>query len=317
MLSNTYTKEISVVRGALGAAAELCRNVQDRIAIAKEDRSPVTVADYGSQALVCRAVREAFPDDPIVAEEDSTLLRAPEQSSLREMLAEHLVNVRPGCSLTDAMKWIDYGNAEGFSDRFWTLDPIDGTKGFLRKEHFAVALALIVDGEVAVGGLACPKLGGGTLVAVRGYGAEQGKRSISVSTIDRVSNARFCESLESGHSAHGDAQRVADYLGITTESRRLDSQAKYAVVARGEAEIYMRLPTRKEYVERIWDHAAGALILSEAGGRVTDCTGRKLDFTCGKGLTRNRGIIATNGKLHGEVIRALKALEIGQELPEA
>ena len=218
--------------------------------------------------------------------------------------------------LTDAMRWIDYGSAEGFSDRFWTLDPIDGTKGFLRKGHFAVALALIVDGEVAVGGLACPKLDGGTLVAVRGHGAAQGNGSIGVSTIDRLSDARFCESMESGHSAHGDAQRVADYLGITTESRRLDSQAKYAVVARGEAEIYMRLPTRKGYVERIWDHAAGSLILSEAGGSVTDCRGRKLDFTCGKGLARNRGIIATNGQLHDQVINALKALEIGQELPE-
>lgn len=316
MLRNTYTKEVSVVREALGAAAELCKNVQDRVAVAKGDRSPVTVADYGSQALVCRAVREAFPDDPIMAEEDSTLLRMPEQSALREMLTKHLANVHPDCTLTDAMRWIDYGSAGDFSDRFWTLDPIDGTKGFLRKGHFAVALALIVDGEVAVGGLACPKLDGGTLVAVRGHGAAQGNGSVSVSTIDRLSDARFCESMESGHSAHGDAQRVADYLGITTESRRLDSQAKYAVVACGEAEIYMRLPTRKGYVERIWDHAAGSLILSEAGGSVTDCRGRKLDFTCGKGLARNRGIIATNGHLHDDVINALKALEVGQELPE-
>ncbi len=316
MLRNTYTNEVSVVRAALDAAAELCKNVQDRVAVAKGDRSPVTVADYGSQALVCRAVREAFPDDPIIAEEDSTLLRMPEQSELREMLIKHLANVHPDSSLTDAMRWIDYGSAEGFSDRFWTLDPIDGTKGFLRKGHFAVALALIVDGEVAVGGLSCPKLDGGTLVAVRGHGAAQGNGSINVSTIDSLSDARFCESMESGHSAHGDAQRVADHLGITTESRRLDSQAKYAVVARGEAEIYMRLPTRKGYVERIWDHAAGSLILSEAGGSVTDCRGRQLDFTCGKGLARNRGIIATNGHLHDQVINALKALEIGQELPE-
>ena len=64
------------------------------------------------------------------------------------------------------------------------------------------------------------------------------------------------------------------------------------------------------------NHAAGALILGEAGGSVTDCGGRKLDFTCGKGLARNRGVIATNGQLHNQVINALKALEIGQELPE-
>ncbi len=79
----------------------------------------------------------------------------------------------------------------------------------------------------------------------------------------------------------------------------MDSQAKYAVVARGEADIYMRLPTRADYEEKIWDHAAGVLILLEAGGAVSDIDGVDLDFTRGRTLSANRGILATNGRLHG------------------
>ena len=86
-------------------------------------------------------------------------------------------------------------------------------------------------------------------------------------------DVRFCESVESGHSAQGDAAAVAARLGITAPPLRMDSQAKYAVVARGEADIYLRLPTRADYREKIWDHAAGALIVAEAGGVVTDIYG--------------------------------------------
>ena len=77
----------------------------------------------------------------------------------------------------------------------------------------------------------------------------------------------------------------------------MDSQAKYAVVARGEADIYLRLPTRADYREKIWDHAAGHLIVAEAGGVVTDIAGRPLEFHHGRELTANRGVIVTNGRI--------------------
>ncbi len=310
MFINPYERELEVVRIALTEAVQLCRSVQDRVPITKSDRSPVTIADYGSQALICRALQEAFPNDPIMAEEDSALLRADEQAQLREILGEHLETIRPGTTLVQAMRWIDCGNAEAYSDRFWTLDPIDGTKGFLRNGHYAVALALIIDGEVAVAGLACPKLTDEIFLASRGYGASLGTSPLQVSQQSNVSMATISQSVESGHSALGQVQRVADYLRITSDRLRLDSQAKYAVVARGDAEIYMRLPIREDYIERIWDHAAGALILTEAGGIVTDVLGNPLDFGCGKGLEHNRGIIATNGKVHDAVMDALQTLEI-------
>lgn len=322
-----YQRERDVALQAVREAAALCRAVQadiDPMATAKADRSPVTIADFGSQALICRALKDAFPEDSIVAEEDAETLRTPESAELRSRVYRQVAAIRE-CVDEDAVcRWIDLGDGTGgATGRFWTLDPIDGTKGFLRKEQYAIALALIVDGRIEVAAMACPNLetepGGGPigslLVAVRGQGSTLHSidgagvaRAVQVSDRSDPAQARFCESVESGHSAHGEAADVAGRLGIVTAPLRLDSQAKYVVVARGEADIYLRLPTRADYREKIWDHAAGALILSEAGGTITDVSGRALDFTRGRELTENRGIVATNGQLHDRVLAALAEL---------
>ena len=68
------------------------------------------------------------------------------------------------------------------------------------------------------------------------------------------------------------------------------------------------MPTRKGYREAIWDQAAGSLVIEEAGGRVTDARGIPLDFTTGRRLENNRGVIATNGVLHDQVIQAIEAV---------
>ena len=106
---------------------------------------------------------------------------------------------------------------------------------------------------------------------------------------------RFIQSYESAHGNLGLQGEIAYKLGITLPSLQMDSQVKYGLVASGEAEIYLRIPNSKSpnYKEKIWDHAAGSIIVEEAGGIVTDINGKKLDFGKGKSLTDNSGIIAT------------------------
>lgn len=328
----TYERELDIAVAAVREAAQLCRDVQAQIdggVLSKKDRSPVTVADFGSQALVCRALHEAYPSDPIIAEEDSAELRAEGNEALLARVAEHVAQVRPGTSAGDATAWIDYGGAQDAAPRLWTLDPIDGTKGFLRGEQYAIALALIVEGQPVVAALACPNLPvvpgaadgakGVVFAAAEGGGAfsapldSDGELSpISVSDRRDSTQARLTESVESGHSSHGDSARVAERLRIQAAPVRLDSQCKYAVVARGEADVYMRLPTRKGYTEKIWDHAAGVLIVEEAGGKATDVLGQSLDFSKGWGLTENTGVLVTNGPLHGAFVGVLGELGVGR-----
>ena len=273
--------EIDTALAAVREAGLLCREVQaaiDRGAMRKKDRSPVTVADYGSQALVCRALGEAFPADPVIGEEDSAELREAANAQILGRVVDHVRRHVPAADVDDICAWIDHGNAQQAAPRLWTLDPIDGTKGFLRGEQYAVGLALILDGEIACSALACPNLGpqldgdrgaGTVIVAARGRGVWQLPMTKSgVAEPVRVSPEadptliRFCESVESAHSSHDDAARIADRLAIRAEPRRLDSMAKYAVVARGEAEAYLRLPRRADYREKIWDHAAGVLAVT-------------------------------------------------------
>ncbi len=232
---------------------------------------------------------------------------------------------------------IDLGNsAGGAKGRIWALDPIDGTKGFLRGGQYAVCLALIVDGDVKVGVLGCPNLpiddstpltediggsqtddaGKGVLFsAVLGEGANSRplstgslgpKIALSVRKLTDVSKAVFCESVEAGHSSKGDNADIAQKLGITSKAVQMDSQAKYGSVARGAGDLYLRLPVRKDYVEKIWDHAAGDLIVREAGGEVTDANGNRLNFSLGRTLKENKGVVAAPKNLHAQVLAAVK-----------
>jgi 3'(2'), 5'-bisphosphate nucleotidase len=271
--------ELTTALYAVRLAARVCRNVQDSISddvLEKRDRSPVTVADFASQAVVCRALREAFPEIPIVAEEDAAELRQPGNIPLLARIQRELAAVGVDGSPEDICRWIDHGNGKADSPRYWTLDPIDGTKGFLRGEQYAVALALLANHRLELAVVGCPNLpavgaglragplaacgpahpsgagpvGGGILqFAVRGGGAWQRPSEgtdeavpIRVSATTDPANARLCESVESAHTAHSESAQVVEILGMTADPVRTDSQAKYAVVARGEADFYLRLP---------------------------------------------------------------------------
>jgi 3'(2'), 5'-bisphosphate nucleotidase len=314
--------EMVAATAAVRAAARACKSVQERLVrpetLEKEDKSPVTVADFASQAIVCAALEDALPADPIVGEEDAASLRESSQAALRSAVVERVAEQRGATDAEQVLAWIDRGNADASTPRYWTLDPIDGTKGFLRGEQYAIALGLIEDGEVVLGVLGCPNLPlgdglGALFSAVRGgpclvtslWDAEAPVRSVKVDALEQASQARFCESVESAHSDQSESARIAADLGIRTEPFRIDSQCKYAAVARADASIYLRLPTRADYEEKIWDHAAGSLIVEAAGGRVTDVRGAPLDFTCGPTLARNSGIVATCGTIHDEVIGAV------------
>lgn len=322
-----YQNEKEAAIAAVIKAAKLCTQVRadmvDLDALEKGDKSPVTVADFGAQALVCQHIKAAFPNDPIVGEEDSTDLQEPKNADQLARVKGYVQQVHADATDEDVCAWIDAGNAS-VADRFWTLDPIDGTKGFLRNDQYAIALALIEDGQVQVAALACPALPislddpnssiGSLFVAVRGQGAEMAVLNDAVFTpiqvkasSDSTEGLRFVESVESGHGNHELQEAIALAAGITRSALRMDSQAKYGAVARGDAALYLRLPSPKypDYAEKIWDHAAGSLVVQEAGGRVTDMHGKPLDFVSDYKMNDNTGVVVSAGPFHDGVIEAL------------
>jgi len=348
--ANVYAKELQTALLAVQRAALLTRAVYTTTAkrtLSKSDHSPVTIGDFGAQALIIAALRHVFPADAIVAEEEASALR--DNADLRDAvwrfvrdarLADARAEAAIGGPLKDTQAMIDAidkgDGAGGAAGRIWALDPIDGTKGFLRGGQYAVCLALLVDGDVKVGVLGCPNLpvddaarvdaatghdqrdeeGKGVLIsAVLGHGATsrplgrdalQDGRPIAMKLVEDITNATFCESVEAAHSSHSEQAEIAKRLGIVRESVRMDSQAKYASIARGAGDIYLRLPVGKDYQEKIWDHAAGDLIVREAGGSVTDSNGKRLDFSKGRTLIDNKGVVAAPKAIHSKVLQVVK-----------
>ncbi|XP_041003205.1 SAL1 phosphatase-like isoform X3 [Juglans microcarpa x Juglans regia] len=305
--SMSYDKELAAAKKAASLAGRLCQKVQKALlqsdVQAKSDKSPVTVADYGSQALVSFVLERELPSDSfsLVAEEDSGDLRKESgQETLQritKLVNDTIVNDGsfsvPTLTTEDVLMAIDSGKSDGGSHgRHWVLDPIDGTKGlyfvrwhnrFVRGDQYAIALALLDEGKVVLGVLACPNLplasiGGNRLhsshdevgclfFAKVGAGTYMQSLDgsspikVNVSTTDNSEEASFFESFEAAHSSHDLSSFIAKKLGVKAPPVRIDSQAKYGALSRGDGAIYLRFP-RKGYREKIWDHAAGCIVVT-------------------------------------------------------
>jgi len=327
---------LDATRRTVTASCRVARSIQqdlDRVkSVTKDDRSPVTVADFAVQAIVALDLLAEDPSALIVGEESATLLRDPEQSAVCDAVLEAVRRLRPGVSRDAVLDAIDHCDHDGSAGRYWTLDPVDGTKGFLRGQQYAIALGLIEDGVVTFGIMGCPNLPrdhdapldvadatgtlytatlGGGAWELSGDDASAPPRRIEAATHEPGTPVRVCESVEAAHSNQSAAARIVEALGSTSRPVRLDSQCKYSVVARGQADAYLRLPTRQGYVEKIWDHAAGCLIATESGAIVTDITGAPLDFGCGVRLESNRGVVCGAAALHPALIRTITELGVG------
>ncbi len=321
---------IDAVSAACGAARSVQRDLDRVRQFTKDDRSPVTVADFAVQAIVALALRDACGDALIVGEEHAGVLREARHSAVADAVIDAVRAIRPDADGAAVLDAIDACDHDGSADAYWTLDPIDGTKGFLRGQQYAIALGRIERGRVTQGVMGCPNLPaepgrpldtadprGSIYAAAEGCGAwhwpgtgTAGRPAPVRARRQPGAVIRICESVESAHSSHSDTSRLVEHLGLPVDYDRLDSQCKYALVARGQSDAYLRMPTRRDYAEAIWDHAAGSIIATEAGAVVSDITGLTLQFTHGRRLAANRGVICAASGIHGRIIDAIAALGI-------
>jgi myo-inositol-1(or 4)-monophosphatase len=175
----------------------------------------------------------------------------------------------------------------------WVVDPIDGTRDFLRgRKGWAVSVALVVDGEVRIGVLDAPALGD-RFAAARGHGATRNGEAIRVSGRTEAAGARLPV----------DPQMITSKLW----TRPLDAVAVYkpngialriAMVACGEADAVFDGRSSSE-----WDVAAAALILEEAGGAITDRNGAQYRFN--KASPTTAGLVAATPALHAPMLQRL------------
>ena len=361
LAASPYAAELGALLIAARRAVRAARLAQETIlraghAAAKADASPVTVADFAAQALISWTLASLCPSIPLLAEEDASSLRgAAGEATLAKVHALVTDVAYPSLSLSGTCDAIDRGSCGGGPvGAFFVADPIDGTKGYVAGRHYAVALALIVDGIVQCGVVACPNLGPsgagvspetGTvfaaaagcgcyafpLVALSNCAADGGAAVALFNSAERLScepsaeesaeqsvehrplhTLRLAESFSgSVAAAHDFTAAVSARLGLEEGPTQMDSCAKYGLIARGDADLYLRFPP-PGYTEKIWDHAAGYVVLTEAGGVLSDANGAPIDWGAGRDISFFGGLVGAPKSVHAEVVAAARA-QMGAE----
>ena len=219
----------------------------------KADNSPVTIADKQAEQLIRAMVAKHFPDDGFLGEE--------------------------------------FGDHPGTSGFRWVIDPIDGTRSFVRHiPIWATLVGLEYRGE-QIGGVAYLPVFGQTYRALRGDGAYVNERRIRVSDVDKLSDSLMCYSSIRWFQSAGREKTFLDLVAATQRQRGFGDFYGFVLVAEGACDLMV------EHGVHAWDVAALKAIVEEAGGRFTDWKDTP--------TTETPDVLATNGKLHAATLAIL------------
>lgn len=266
-----YDKELAVALEAARRASRYLLDEYARFVVIPDAPSDIsTEADRASQEIILKTIRESFPSDALCAEEATATLAG---------------------QLT-------------VGDRVWVVDPIDGTRGFARKNgEFSVMIGFVEKGVIGVGVVVQPAAGRLTY-AVRGQGcwrldgAAKAPDRCQVTPVAELAKSTLTQS----HSRDPKKRSpLVEKLGPAKIVESYSAGIKLALVARGEADVYLN--TYEAFHD--WDICAGHLLVTEAGGKVTGTGGQTIVYGT-VGAWQKDGLVASNGRLHEAALRLIK-----------
>jgi histidinol-phosphatase len=223
----------------------------------KPDDSPVTIADKQAEELIRKSVATHFPDDGFLGEE--------------------------------------FGDQPGTSGFRWVIDPIDGTKSFIRHiPIWATLVGLEYKGE-QIGGVAYVPVFNQVYRALRGDGAFMNDRRIRVSDVGKLADSLLCYSSIGWFQRAGRERTFLELSARTQRQRGFGDFYGFVLVAEGAVELML------EHGVHAWDVAATKAIIEEAGGTFTDWGGTPTIHT--------PDVLASNGKVHAEALAILRSGE--------
>ena len=268
----------------------------------KQDKSPVTLADYASQIYIISKLKTYYPNDSIYAEESfSSNLNLSSEKIIQSCYDTLHLSLKP--NFEDIINY--RGN---HSHRRWSIDPIDGTKGYQKGLTYAVGIGLMINQEKTLSIIGVPNYnenGTAIFIARRNEGAKASYGGKEFKPI-QVSEQRNIEQSYLCHSLHYDEPwvlKLAQILGIK-KFVQIDSMAKFCMIADGSADLYIK-PMNKDR-SFIWDFLPGDLLVSEASGIVTDLNGKHVKYKNNKCVISAPGLVVSNGKFHDEIIETIK-----------
>jgi 3'(2'), 5'-bisphosphate nucleotidase len=230
---------------------------------------PVTQADRIANELIVSGLQREFPGDGILAEES-----------------------------------VDTKRRLGKS-RVWMVDPLDGTNGFIAGNgDFAVQIGLAEEGEVIVAVVYAP-LSGVLYRAVRGEGTWIERPDLEPERAQVSDRHELAEMRLAASRSHRSPRmnKVVQRFGFREEVQRGSVGIKIGLLIEQQCDVYIHLSPRTKQ----WDTCAPQLILTEAGGRMTDLFGGPLNYNVPDVQNRN-GLVASNGASHDQIIEMLAPL---------
>jgi 3'(2'), 5'-bisphosphate nucleotidase len=265
-----YETELQIALQAVDLAGRVILEDYAHLEVVPDAPASITTeTDRRSQEIILHCLHQAFPADGLCAEEATAgLAEAPRSGP-----------------------------------RLWIVDPIDGTRGFARKlGEFSVMIALVDQGTIAVGVVFEPAHGRLTY-AIRGGGCWRRDGSLDaehcrVTTVPSLATATLTQS----HSKAGQSSRERQGLQPARIIETYSAGIKLALVARGEADLYLN--TYGRYHD--WDICAGQILVEEAGGRVTNLRGEEPRYGL-PGAVQRHGLLASNGIIHAAALAALRS----------
>jgi len=308
-----------------------------RTSTAKSDGSPVTAADMVVQLLVLHGLRERIGAVRVIAEETPASLG--DDSAAWSLVVQALEECAPWSGLApvtaeEAKRRLLWGRDDSSDAPYWSLDPIDGTSGWVAGRAYATCLGFIENDRCLAGGIAMsppprewntlPSLADGLfLTATLGAGCHL--RSAAGPDLGRVVHrvrrgpcasppVWLCSVRGGSRTERG--RRVLDRALPDTKHVPIDSQCKYGLVALGHGDLAFRVAKPGSAPEQAWDHAAGMLVASESGAATSDIFGVAPHFGADGVMRGTTGTLACAGEHHAAIVAAI-AQELAEESAKA
>ncbi|KAL3522158.1 hypothetical protein ACH5RR_014992 [Cinchona calisaya] len=325
-----YFKQLEAATDVVQRACRLCIDVKkslfsnDGSILKKNDQTPVTIADFGVQALVSLEMSKLFPSIPLVAEEDSMFLHANNLVDAVVDVVTDRATLRDKLTQDDVLEAIDRGGKDAYvfgpkPATYWVLDPIDGTRGFVKGSEalYVVGLALVVNEEIVLGVMGCPNwqenqpfqadentvsMSGTIMISHKGCGTWRKKLWDRINIIGELLHDSWtrcfvddCQLVHKARFCIPDSQTweslpLSLLYNATTQAENVgDKEILLLPACCGSLCKYLMVASGRASVfiqgekagkiVKAWDHAVGIICVHEAGGKVTDWRGTELDFT--------------------------------------
>jgi 3'(2'), 5'-bisphosphate nucleotidase len=277
-MTHRFERELDITREVAQKAGEIILSYYDTDydVQMKVGQEPVTIADKSSSRYIVEALQTAFPRDLVVSEE---------------------------CDLPGGVR---------NHDRVWIIDPVDGTKEFIKHNgEFSVMIGLVEEGVPVVGVVYQP-VTGYLYWAARGQGSfslrDQQTQALHVSRHQHFHE--LCIAASRSHLTQ-ELRELYSRLGISEIIRSGSVGLKLAMIARQTCDVYLNLSG----MTSCWDTCAPEIILTEAGGRVSNLSGTLLDYSFQQ-LKNHNGVVASNAIVHERLLERIHVVLEGHYFAE-